>query len=184
MRTETFEKVKPSPITEKYIDSQDLLPQLNALREQLEISVRYDGVRKYFRDDKDERQVITVKIKRGRAEIEFELGLSIRDTEYLEPKSFDWQGRNFINGKEYHKAYEYTRELKKGKQRVIDELEYSILACCRSEFYVPISFTDFCGEFGYSDDSIKAKETWEGCLEQYSKLHRIFTQEDIDLLPS
>jgi hypothetical protein len=36
------------------------------------------------------------------------------------------------------------------------------------------SFNEFCGEFGYDNDSIKALRIWEACKETREKLVRIF----------
>ena len=35
------------------------------------------------------------------------------------------------------------------------------------------SFSDFCADFGYDEDSRKAFNTYEACLEQYSKLCKL-----------
>ena len=43
---------------------------------------------------------------------------------------------------------------------------------------------EFCGEYGHNTDSIKAKSTWEQALEQFSKLQRIFTEEEAESFPS
>jgi len=71
---------------------------------------------------------------------------------------------------------------KKVKEPLKDML-YSILACISSEFYCPIDHEDFCDEYGYDVDSIKAKEFWINCLKQSARLERIFTESEIDCLP-
>lgn len=53
--------------------------------------------------------------------------------------------------------------------------EYDILACM--EKYGYDSFSDFCHEFGYSTDSISAREGYLACGEEYAGLRRIFTKE-------
>ena len=58
--------------------------------------------------------------------------------------------------------------------------EYSILACM--EKYGYDSFSDFCSEFGYSTDSISARETYLACGEEYAGLRRIFTEEQMKQL--
>ncbi len=42
----------------------------------------------------------------------------------------------------------------------------------------PESFEEFCSEFGYDNDSIKASKIWEGCLVQTRNLHRVFPSEE------
>ena len=58
--------------------------------------------------------------------------------------------------------------------------EYDILACV--EKYGYDSFSDFCAEFGYSTDSISARETFLACGEEYAGLRRIFTEEQMEKL--
>jgi hypothetical protein len=59
--------------------------------------------------------------------------------------------------------------------------EYSVLACCSSEFNCPDSFEEFCSEFGYDADSRKAEKTFNACQKQSAKLKKIFdTVESIN----
>ena len=46
------------------------------------------------------------------------------------------------------------------------------------------SFDDFCAEYGYSNDSIRALKTYLACGDEYSNLRRIFTSEQIEELRS
>lgn len=56
--------------------------------------------------------------------------------------------------------------------------EYDVLACV--EKYGYDSFSNFCAEFGYSTDSISARETFLACGEEYAGLRRIFTEEQME----
>lgn len=38
------------------------------------------------------------------------------------------------------------------------------------------SFREWCQDFGYDDDSIKARSTYDACQENADKLHKIFTR--------
>lgn len=58
--------------------------------------------------------------------------------------------------------------------------EYDVLACL--EKYSYDSFSDFCAEFGYSTDSISAREIFLACCEEYVGLRRIFTEEQMEKL--
>jgi hypothetical protein len=69
------------------------------------------------------------------------------------------------------------KKIKKG-------LLYSILCSIRCDFYCPVIFEDFCGEYGYDEDSRKAYETWQNCLKQSQKIQSIFTEENADCLPA
>ena len=78
-----------------------------------------------------------------------------------------------------HEKAKARAELAKLKASAIPT-EYDILACL--EKYSYDSFSDFCAEFGYSTDSISARETFLACGEEYAGLRRIFTEEQMEKL--
>ena len=78
-----------------------------------------------------------------------------------------------------HEKAKAMAELAKLKAKAIPT-EYDILACV--EKYSYDSFSDFCSEFGYSTDSISARETFLACGEEYAGLRRIFTEEQMEKL--
>ena len=49
---------------------------------------------------------------------------------------------------------------------------YDVLACLTK--YDPGTFKDFCADFGYSDDSIKALETYRAVQEEWQEVNRMF----------
>lgn len=57
-----------------------------------------------------------------------------------------------------------------------------ILYCIIQDYPNPESFKDFCAEFGYNTDSIKDFKLYKLCLKQSEKLHKIFTEEEINEL--
>ena len=69
-------------------------------------------------------------------------------------------------------------------QKLESGLLYDGLACCGSDYYIPTSFSEFCAEFGYNEDSLRDRETFINCKEQQSKLQYIFQDDEIDCLPS
>ena len=71
------------------------------------------------------------------------------------------------------------KELKSLKAKA-KPTEYDILACVEKHSYD--SFSDFCSEFGYSTDSISAREIFLACGEEYAGLRRIFTEEQMGKL--
>lgn len=78
-----------------------------------------------------------------------------------------------------HEKAKARAELAKLKANAIPT-EYDILACV--EKYSYDSFSDFCAEFGYSTNSISARETFLACGEEYAGLSRIFTEEQMEKL--
>ena len=49
---------------------------------------------------------------------------------------------------------------------------YDVLACLQK--YELGTFQDFCSDFGYSDDSIKAYKTYKAVLKEYNSVIRLF----------
>ena len=56
---------------------------------------------------------------------------------------------------------------------------YDVLACL---FATDDSFEDFCTNFGYSDDSIKALQTWEEVARQSELLRLMYTVNELKTL--
>lgn len=44
------------------------------------------------------------------------------------------------------------------------------------------NFTDFCNEFGYDSDSMKAYKIYLACKKQLERYNKLFTQEEKDFL--
>ena len=45
-----------------------------------------------------------------------------------------------------------------------------------------MNFEEFCSEFGYDNDSIKALRTFESCEEQTKNFYRLFNEEEREIL--
>lgn len=61
---------------------------------------------------------------------------------------------------------------------------YSILCCIGSNGLMDVSsFENFCSEFGYNPDLIKDNALYEKCKEQYTKIHTLFTDEELENFP-
>ena len=57
---------------------------------------------------------------------------------------------------------------------------YDILACLTK--YDPGTFKDFCDEYGYSEDSIKALKSYEAVKNEYLNLLTLYNEKEMDLL--
>ena len=153
--------------------------QPNKLKDLLsEIKFEYQiaGIKKYFQDDKEERLTLNIFLTRSKCTIKFTFGMSICDTEIFQLKQKS-PGHPINLG-------ESLFAIKQKKKVLFDDIVYSVLSSVGLDYCSPIDFQEFCDEYGYSDDSIKAKNTWEGCLKQRSKLERIFIDTEIECLPS
>lgn len=57
---------------------------------------------------------------------------------------------------------------------------YDILACLNG--YIPSTFDDFCYEYGYNADSIRALKVYLECQKEHSGLAKIFTSKQLEKL--
>lgn len=80
--------------------------------------------------------------------------------------------RGLSMGDAYRNYDKYVEQLKPSA--------YSVLACLDVDY--SDDFADFCANYGYDTDSIKAKETYDGVIEQDRQLRRIFTLEELEML--
>lgn len=139
------------------------------------IEVKSQGIRPYFDDDKEEREVLTVKVGRNGKVINFEYGDSIRNAGFM----FD-----IAPALQAETTWDYNRRIIKGRRQVFADRLYSILTCIAMDYHIPCRFDDFCAELGYDNDSIKALDLHRRCEEQSRKLQSIFTEEEIASFPS
>jgi hypothetical protein len=127
----------------------------------------------YWPDDKESRNVWELILTRpavdrkDRKIVSFRFGQSIAD-------SFrdQWEGiRNFGQAKRRADMVPTRRNTPSA---------YDLLACLTK--YDPGSFSDFCDEYGYSNDSIKARDTWRAVGEEFSKVKRFFSAEELEVI--
>lgn len=59
---------------------------------------------------------------------------------------------------------------------------YDVLANISSDAYTPETFKDFCSEYGYDSDSIKASQTFRRCSAFAKKLRAFFTESELEQL--
>jgi len=56
----------------------------------------------------------------------------------------------------------------------------NVLDCLKSDYLASLdSFNDFCDDFGYSNDSIRSKKTYDACVKNGKKLQK-FLNDDHD----
>lgn len=152
----------------------------------IEISfLRHD---KYFHDDKESRDVYSVKIFRDKRYYGFEFGQSIVNSGfyYTKGKQKIAIERKFLDVKNLA-AIIKKRDwyfLNNGKSDIIHYPEkpsnYDILACITKRD--PGTFEEFCIEFGYSNDSIKAEKTYKAVVNEYTNMCRIFSDSELEEL--
>lgn len=76
----------------------------------------------------------------------------------------------------------YMRKVGYNRKVGYKPTNYSILACLDS--YCPISFDNFCADYGYDTDSRSAYRTFEKCLQERSALEAMFSPDELEQLSS
>lgn len=175
------------PYSENPSALQSLFGNLDSFPRPLEVEYLNTGIRKYFPDDKDPRQTLSIRITRNGKSITFDLGLSLNDTETIVAlnKNYSFGDYTTYHGKKYSplENQKRSKDIFFDYQEIKDSLLYTILSCIRSDFFIDPIFEDFCFSFGYDSDSRKAFSLWQSCLKQSQKLHSIFTEEEINYFP-
>lgn len=169
--TETKQGIKNTASCIKYTEDKKAL---KTFLKKHEFSYTILSPRKYFKNDKEERNVLDVEVrnKKTNNKINFQIGLSIRDTFYLQEKSYEE-----INpfGK-----WEKRQEIIKKRGEVITNFLYTILSTICTESYCPENFQDFCDEYGYNKDSIRDLELYKKSKALSEKLNNFFDEEEIE----
>lgn len=114
----------------------------------------------------------------------FDYWSSIYDTYSNVVKALHSYGFTFISAEEmvnyegFSRAYSTTPY-----SRAIKPSAYDILACVAADVNIhDFTFDEWCSDFGYSNDSIKAKSIYDRCCDESRELARIFSHEELLLL--
>lgn len=106
--------------------------------------------------DSEKHNHFKIKIERGRRSFTVDFYDGIMNTEKYKPEA-----NGFFPLRGYPSAYD-------------------IISCLQK--YDCGTFSDFCAEYGYNDDSRKAEQIYNACKEEFSNLQRLFTDEEIEEL--
>ena len=113
------------------------LQQANDFAKKHNVTMKVNAVNygKHFQDDKEERYIFNITLKR--------------------------------NGKKY--TFNFGQSIAAGDK---EPTMYDILTCL--EKYESIDFEDFCSNYGYDTDSIKAFKTYKAVDREYKAVVRLF----------
>ena len=99
--------------------------------------------------------------------------IAVLNKEYKKHFSYDDQKRWVFklrltrNKKQY--TFEFGQSIAEGE---MPPTIYDVLSCLQK--YEIGTFQDFCSEFGYNDDSIRAYKTYKAVLKEYNAVNRLF----------
>jgi hypothetical protein len=154
-------------------------------------TVKYTKTGKYFDDDKQDRDIYEITLKRGNRVYTFKFGNSARNSGFYQIRQNYGGGK----GRVYYKGQPIPQEQYKTvlkdlgycNQDLIvkntnyaEPTAYDVLACLTK--YDPGTLEDFCGDFGYDVDSKKAEKIYEAVKDEWKNVCMLFTDEEIEKL--
>ncbi len=147
----------------------------------------------HFKDDEDKRDIYEVSLNRNGREFKFNFGQSIAES------SFKLINENTNKEVKYYwfdkLTYNKDRDKKKLEKDIVSKIgslgclklvfgeeptSYDILACLTTSEVG--TFKDFCDDFGYDDDSIKAEGIYKAVLNEYNNLKILYSEEELNKL--
>lgn len=159
-------------MTDEY--DKQALDFLTKIHTQIEIKfLKWDY---YFDDDKDKRDIYEVTLKRGTRAYTFKFGNSIfHSGRYI---AYTKDGKVLINDKKKAALARVGRDDCKLNKDFKEPSAYDILACMQK--YDVGSFKDFCADFGYNEDSIKAEKIYKAVIDEYNNLKMLFSDAELE----
>lgn len=132
--------------------------------------------------EKERRNLYEITLTTPKGSMIFDFWDSIYDTKISTMDVKEYAKKRFRCEYEYLTSYHQSicrKEISRKKKEATPN-EYDILACLTK--YDPGTFEDFCAEYGYCADSIRALTMYRDAQKEYSQLVRIFTPEQMEML--
>lgn len=143
-------------------------------------------------DEEEERDIYLISLKRGGREYKFEFGQSIAESGFklMNPNTGEVKYLWFDK-----LTYNQDRNEKKLRMDIVNKIgnlgcfyikfgskptAYGVLACLTTSD--PETFADFCDNFGYDTDSIKADKVYRGVVEEWNNVKMLFSDSEIEEL--
>jgi len=135
----------------------------------------------YFEDDKQERDIYQITIKRDKRQYSFPFGQSIAKSGIYRDK---------VTKKEYYPDGSPVNPYgnKKVSPSFLSDFcvfipgkapsEYNVLAALTK--YEPGTFEDFCSDYGYDSDSRKAEKVYKAVVKELKALQTLFSDEELE----
>lgn len=154
---------------------------------------------KHFGDDDNERDIYLITLKRGNREFRFKFGQSEAESGFkLINKNTGEEIRySWFNKLTYNKDHDKEKLIKDIRNKFGDpnalnskdylKLElaqtpspYDVLACLTTTN--PLTFEDFCSDYGYDTDSRKAERIYKAVVDEFMNLQVLYNEEEINKL--
>lgn len=156
------------------------------------ITKQFDRYDFHFDGDKDKRNIWTITLSNRHHTYIFKFGDSIANS------SIDWSSYwipayqvKILNSKwiinlttlmyskvELENWYKIMEIAKRHKQ--VEPSDYSVLTCLTQLYST--DFEDFCSDYGYDIDSMKAKKIFDACMVEDQNLRKLFDRSELKRL--
>jgi hypothetical protein len=158
-------------------------------------SAKFLEYNKYFPDDKEKRDIYEIRLQRGYRSYTFRFGQSKADSGFKlvvysrgsakgKEIKYPWQDDAITQSKGSvvkFKQYCIEKFGSMGNLTIINPVPpsaYSVLAgMTKNDAGI---FEDFCSEYGYDTDSIKASKIYDRVLYEWNNLKMLFTDSEIE----
>lgn len=146
-------------------------------------TIEYDGIGINPNwNDKDKRTIYSVHLENTRGSMDFTFWGSILEAE-LRKMSMDDYCKIYMRSHYQDLSYAEKSKANRAYHRKLKEYEvdiYEVIAALQK--YEVGSFSNFCDEYGYDEDSRRAERIYLACTDEYYKLKKMFTEEEMEML--
>ena len=176
--------------SKKQLSEYDLQAQKFVNDTQIRISKHYTGHRTHFNNDKEQRAAYSITIEReDKPAMAFFFGQSIANS-YRIRSSYPHKNTLLADSQDDLVRHDVSIVAQKGggklnkgqllEQARITPTDYDILTCITKSD--PGLFDDFCDDFGYDNDSIKAQKTYFAVQQEWNQVRALFNETELEQL--
>jgi len=97
-------------------------------------------------------------------------------------KQTKWTEPNYGKVHSPRLTFDFWGSIKDAEDGIQTVRPYAVLACISRDAYTPATFAEWCSEYGDSQDSIKALQTFRRCSAFAKRLRAFFTEAELEQL--
>jgi hypothetical protein len=182
---------------EELVNSSQYEEVCNVVKEEFGISldVKFKVNGKHFASDKENRDIYTITLSRGKRSYTFEFGQSINNSGFYytvgvrkTPLDRKYLAKDYFKGKQLGligtirmQDSSFSPQCKSDTIHYPKEpTMYDILTCLQK--YDIGTFKDFCSEFGCDENSRTAEKTYKAVEKEFKAMQSLFSDEELEVL--
>lgn len=152
----------------------------------IEFKCEFSRNDKYINNDGDVRDIYNITLKRGSRSFNFEFGQSVFNSQYYQDTRHRDRTYTLSGGCRtgHYKLLDIEKYMKGGNSLKLIKGKapsfYDVITCL--PFYNPGTFDDFCSDYGLSNDSIKALDSYKELYRQWEEMQKLFNDDELEVL--